>query len=271
MSSRRHTNLQEVRYRRRYIGTVEYHTSRSGYGDASIVAYRFPCQVPEKTGPDFVLIHGIGVSARSYGPTAVALANRGDVHLLDLPGYGRSPRPDRDMTIEDHAAMVVRYLRDKNLDHPVVVGHSMGTQVVAELAADFPEEVDHIALIAPVVVPDARSLPKLGALLLANGLREPPRVTGMALYDYFFRAGVPYMAKQAPHLLGTDMEELAAGVKAKTLVICGEDDPIVPIEWGRRLAAAFAEGWFASVPGPHATMFAAPERIAGLLDEHAHR
>lgn len=271
MSARRHASRGEVHYRRRYIGTVEYHTSRSGYGDASMVAYRFPCQVPEKSGPDFVLVHGIGVSARSYGPTAVALAQHGDVHLLDLPGYGRSPRPDRDMTIEDHAAMVGRYLKEKDLDHPVVVGHSMGTQVVAELAADFPEEVDHIVLIAPVVVPDAHSLPKLGALLLANGLREPPRVTGMALYDYFFRAGVPYMAQQLPHLLGTDMEQLAAGIDAKTLVICGEADPIVPLEWGRRLASLFPEGWFASVPGPHATMFAAPQRIADLIDEHAHR
>ena len=42
----------------------------------------------------------------------------------------------------------------------------MGTQVVAEMAADFPEQVDHIVLIAPVVAPSARSIPKLAGLLL---------------------------------------------------------------------------------------------------------
>lgn len=138
MPARRHASRDEVVYKRRYVGSVEYRTSRVGYGDASLVAYRFACQVPEKTGPDFVLVHGIGVSARSYGPTAVELAQHGDVHLIDLAGYGRSPRPDRDLTIEDHAGLVARYLEDKQLDHPVVVGHSMGTQVVAELAADHP-------------------------------------------------------------------------------------------------------------------------------------
>lgn len=271
MVSRRHASRDEVVYKRRYVGSVEYRTSRTGYGDASLVAYRFDCQVPEKTGPDFVLVHGIGVSARSYGPTAVELAQRGDVHLIDLAGYGRSPRPDRDLTIEDHAALVGRYLEDKQLDHPVVVGHSMGTQVVAELAAGFPDQVDHLVLIAPVVVPSARALPKVARLLLANGLKEPLRVSAMAIYDYLVRAGIPYMIQQTPHLLGSDLEATADRVDAKTLVICGEDDPIVPLDWGRQLAARFRHGWFATVPGPHATMFAAPATVATLIDEHAHR
>lgn len=267
----RHAPREEITYKNQYVGTVEYHTSRCGYGDASMVAYRFPCQVPAKTGPDFVLVHGIGVSARTYGPTAVALADHGDVHLLDLPGYGRSPRPDRDMPIAEHAKIVGQYLAEKNLDHPVVVGHSMGTQVVAQLAADFPEQVDHIVLIAPVVVPDARSLPKALARLLRNGFKEPMEVSLQAMHDYFFRAGVPYMIKQTPHLFEMDLEETARRVSAQTLVICGDDDPLVPLAWGEQLAGAFAHGHFAVVPGPHATMFAAPQRIAELIDEHAHR
>ncbi len=271
MSARRHQSRDEVVYKKRYVGTVEYHTSRTGFGDASLVAYRFPCQVPEKTGPDFVLVHGIGVSAKAYGPTAVELANHGDVHLVDLAGYGRSPRPDRNLSVAEHAALVAQYLTDKQLDHPVVVGHSMGTQVVAELAADFPDRLDHIVLIAPVVVPSARSIPRLAALLLANGLREPPRVAAMAVYDYVVRAGLPYMLQQTPHLLHADLERLAESIDAKTLVICGEDDPIVPLDWGERLAGAFPQGWFATVPGPHATMFASPLKIANLIDEHAHR
>lgn len=269
--SRRHLSRDEVTYKKKYVGTVEYHTSRTGYGHASLVAYRFGCLVPEKTGPDFVLVHGIGVSARSYGPAAVELAKRGDVHLIDLAGYGRSPRPDRDLTIADHALLVARYLADQDLDHPVVVGHSMGTQVVAQLAAVHPEQVDHIVLIAPVVAPDARSLPKVARLLLANGLKEPPYVSALAIHDYLFRAGVPYMIQQTPHLLRADLDAIAERVDARTLVICGTGDPIVPLAWAEQLARRFRHGWFATVPGPHAAMFAAPQAIAELIDEHAHR
>lgn len=269
--SRRHVSRDEVVYKKRYIGSVEYRTSRVGYGDASLVAYRFGCLVPEKTGPDFVLVHGIGVSARSYGPTAVELAKHGDVHLIDLAGYGRSPRPDRDLTIGDHAVLVARYLADKNLDHPVLVGHSMGTQVAAEAAAGFPEQVDRLVLIAPVVAPGFRTVPKVLGLLLANGLKEPPYVSALAIYDYLFRAGVPYTIQQLPHLLRADLEVIAPRVEAKTLVICGDADPIVPRDWAEHLARRFRQGWFATVPGPHATMFASPATIAELIDDHAHR
>ncbi len=262
---------KEVTYKKKYVGSVEYFTSRAWYGDASLVAYTFKCLVPEKTGPDFVLVHGIGVSARSYGPTAVELAQHGDVHLIDLAGHGRAPRPARDLTIGDHALLVGRYLEEQNLDHPVVVGHSMGTQVVAELAASFPDQLDHIVLIAPVIAPEARSLPKVAGLLFANGLKEPPLVAAEAVYDYLFRSGVPYMIQQTPHLLQADLDAIAERVDAKTLVICGLDDPIVPLAWGEQLAGRFRHGWFATVPGPHATMFAAPAAIAGLIDEHAHR
>lgn len=269
--ARRHISRDEAGYRTRYVGSVGYHTSRIGYDDASLVAYRFPCQSPEKTGADFVLVHGIGVSARMYGPTAVELAHRGDVHLIDLAGYGRAPRPGRDISIPDHAELVGRYLEDKRLDHPVVVGHSMGTQVVAEMARQRPETVDRIVLIAPVVAPTLRSLAKVGGRLLANGMKEPSHVSAIAVYDYLFRAGVPYMIQQTPHLLGSDLDEIADGVEALTLVICGEDDPVVPIPWGERLAARFRHGSFATVPGPHATMFAVPGTVARLIDEHSRR
>lgn len=269
--SRRHVTREEVTYKNRYVGTVEYRTSRTGYGYASLVAYRFECVVPGRSGPDFVLVHGIGVSARSYGPTAVELVKHGDVHLVDLAGYGRSPRPDRDLTIADHAQLVARYLADHDLDHPVLVGHSMGTQVVAELAASRPDLVDHIVLIAPVVAPDARSLPRVARLLLADGFKEPLPVTGAAFYDYLFRAGLPYMIQQTPHLLRTDLDGIAGRIDAETLVICGTDDPIVPLEWGRELAARFRHGRFATVGGPHAAMFAAPEAIAALVVDHARR
>ncbi|MFT3834572.1 MAG: alpha/beta fold hydrolase [Micropruina sp.] len=268
--SARHSQREEVTYRRRYVGTVEYHRSRYGHGYASMAVYRFEC-VGERSGPDYVLVHGIGVSAKAYGPTAVELVEHSDVLLVDLPGYGRSPRPDIDMTIADHAKVLSDFLADRNLDHPLVVGHSMGTQVVAELAADYPDQIDHIALIAPVIVPEARSLPGAARLLLRNGRLEPLSVTAMAVQDYLFGAGIPYMMQQTKHLLGARIEELAEQITAKTLVICGDTDPIVPLEWGQYLAASLRHGWYETVPGPHATMFAAPKLIADLLYEHGLR
>ncbi len=96
-------------------------------------------------------------------------------------------------------------------------------------------------------------------------------MTAMAVQDYLFGAGIPYMMQQTKHLLGARIEELAEQITAKTLVICGDTDPIVPLEWGQYLAASLRHGWYETVPGPHATMFAAPKLIADLLYEHGLR
>lgn len=267
----RHASRDESEFTPRKVGGFEYYQSQVGFDDASLMVYRFPCQGEEKAGPDFVLVHGIGVSARAFGPTALLLAREGDVHLVDLAGYGRSPRPDRDMTIADHADLLARYLRTKELDHPVVVGHSMGTQVVAELAARHPAQVDRIVLVAPVMMPDARTAARAGLQLAVNGLREPIAMSAVAVTDYFFRTGVSYMIEQIPHLLGGELEEVAAGVEAEALVLCGDRDPVATPEWGRELADTFPRGRYATVRGPHGAMWVSPKTLAAHIDQHAHR
>lgn len=270
MRSSRHASRDENAFRPQRIGEIEYYRSRVGFGDASIEAYRFPCQ-RGTSGRDFVLVHGIGVSARAFGPTAVLLARHGDVHLLDLAGYGRSPKPARNLTIAEHADLLARYLVARSLDHPTVVGHSMGAQVVAELAARRPELVDHAVLIAPVMTPDARTLLPAARQMLRDALREPPTISAVATLDYLIRSGLSYSSAQTPHLLGHRIEDVMPRIEAKTLVICGTEDPISPPEWGRALAQELPRGWFDTARGAHGAMWVAPKKIAALIDEHAKR
>ncbi len=265
-----HHALDEASFRPRRAGGATYYRSLRRFGDdVSFVARRFPRRPGTEGGPDFVLVHGIGVSSRSYGPTAAALAELGTVYLIDLPGYGDSPRPGHDVSIAEHAAAVASFIRDLGLEHPVVVGHSMGTQVVAQLGADEPDLAGRLVLIAPVVWPDARSFWRAARLLAVDGLREPPIVTVLAMNDYLFRAGIPYMVEQTPHLIGNRMEDVLDGIRVPTLVICGEADPIVPLDWGREVAERIPGGRFATVRGPHVAMFTDAGEIARLITEFA--
>ncbi|WP_157602057.1 alpha/beta fold hydrolase, partial [Promicromonospora kroppenstedtii] len=89
-----------------------------------------------------VLVHGIGSSARAFGRLGDRLVAHCEVHALDLPGYGSTHRLHHDVTIAEHAAAVARYVRrhvlGAGLPVPVLVGHSMGAQVVGQLLADHP-------------------------------------------------------------------------------------------------------------------------------------
>jgi len=99
-------------------------------------------------GPPVILIPGLGCPGSVGNATAKHLAEDHEVHVLQLAGFAGNPAIDRPIpsaTRDD----VIRYIREHQLDHPAIVGHSMGGFVAIWIAETAPD------LIGPVVVVDA--------------------------------------------------------------------------------------------------------------------
>jgi pimeloyl-ACP methyl ester carboxylesterase len=272
MARRSMRSRTEAEYPTGTEGDATYFTRRILYDDLAVVIRRFPpIEGAPTDGRPYVLVHGIGVSSRYFHPSAAELAKYGTVYLVDLPGYGSAPNPHRDVTIADHANVLAHYLEAEGIDRPVLVGHSMGTQVVTQLLLDSPETTDRIVLLAPTMDPDARGFWRAtGRLLRDIVTREPIAVNAIVSVDYFFRCGVPYFLKQTKHLLADRIEDRLPLLAAKGLVIRGDRDGICPEGWARRAAALLRDGSYAEVPGPHVIMFTDPPRVAAFIANHAH-
>src|SRR5687768_4621274 len=82
------------------------------------------------SGPPMVFVHGIAVSSRSFIPLVRALAPWFSCRAVDLPGFGRSQRPETTADVEGLTAALASWLRATgNLD-AVLVGNSAGCQVI---------------------------------------------------------------------------------------------------------------------------------------------
>lgn len=250
---------------RRYRG-AQFFTSRQLHDDLTVVVKRFPG--PEDVAArTYVLVHGIGVSSRYFQPLAAALSTSGRVFLVDLPGYGAAPDPRRDVKLADHAAVLAGFLRQTELANPVIVGHSMGTQVVSLLAERHPDVADTIVMLAPTLEPPARTSWRAIRNLLRDALREPPVVFAIAVTDYLVRCGLPYLLRQLPHMLADRLEDRVSVHRARTLVINGDRDPIVPSAWATELAERHPHATFREVRGPHVIMHTDPAMIARHITE----
>ena len=87
-------------------------------------------------GRDLLFLHGAG-GHMPNDPLIAALATKYRVSAPLLPGYGRSEGEEglRDMLdVTLHALDVLEKLK---LRKPIVVGHSMGGMIAAEMAAIF--------------------------------------------------------------------------------------------------------------------------------------
>jgi pimeloyl-ACP methyl ester carboxylesterase len=255
--------------RRRRRRGVEFFVRAERHADLAVCVKRFPTEVDG--GPVFVLVHGIGVSSRYYHPVSAELAKRGEVYLVDLAGYGAAPNPRRDVSIADHSAVLGEFVESAGLANPVLVGHSMGTQVVSQLAVDRPDLTDRIVLIAPTIFPPERQLWRQALHLGDDILMEYPWVNGIVATDYFVRCGVPYFLAQSKHLLADRIEDRMPAVRARTLVLRGDHDPIVPRDWAREVARLAPDGRFEEVIGPHIVMWSDPVRTAELILGHSRR
>jgi len=219
-------------------------------------------------GPNFVLVHGIGVSARYFQPLAIELARVGTVWLTDLPGYGAVPKPRRTVTIDDHATVLASVIEQAAITDPVLVGHSMGCQVVAALAARSPDVSDRLVLLGPTINPAERSFWWASFRLFQDILREPFRANLVVGTDYFFRCGPAYYIRQLPQLLGDHIEERLVQIEVPTLVIAGERDPVARRGWVNEAARLLPHGTVAFVRGPHVIMFTDPAGVARLIVDH---
>jgi pimeloyl-ACP methyl ester carboxylesterase len=93
-----------------------------------------------------VLVHGWTCDLTFWTGQAAALASRGRVLALDLPGHGRSDAPARDYTMDLFARAVEAVLADGGVARATLVGHSMGTAVVRQVVRRSPGKV--VALVA---------------------------------------------------------------------------------------------------------------------------
>ncbi len=96
----------------------------------------------------FLLIHGWGRSRSDWMPVAEQLGRIAPVVSVDLRGHGASS-PGRDMVLA-HVAGDVRALADRlGLTSVVLVAHSAGGEVAAELARQDPRRVVGLVVIDP--------------------------------------------------------------------------------------------------------------------------
>jgi len=214
--------------------------------------------------PAHVLVHGIGVSARYFRPLSEALERDSHVLAPDLPGFGRSPRPDHALDVAELADVVAALVVDRGLTEPVLVGHSMGAQIVTEVLATRPGLAAGAVLIGPVVDDTARSAVRQGLRLARDLVHESLRSNAVVLADYL-RCGPRRYAATLPHMLGYAIHERLPLVQEPVLVVRGAQDPVAPAAWVDRLAGLAPRGSAHDVPGAgHVAMFLDPEGVRTL-------
>lgn len=212
---------------------------------------------PQADAPSVVLLHGLGSSLQTWDAWAEGLAATHRVVRIDLPGSGLSPPdPAHDYRDERSVQMLVALLNDLGLKRVSLVGHSMGGRIAWTFAAQLPERIDKLVLVAPdgyasfgfeygqpMDVPVTLGLMRhvLPKPLLRMNLRAAYAQTESLsdavttrYHDLILAPG----ARQAmlDRLAQTVLQEpgpLLRQIRAPTLLVWGEADAMIPVSNAR--------------------------------------
>ena len=126
-------------------------------------------------GRPMLLIPGLSSSGDTWKTTVARYQDRFQCHVLTLAGFAGVAPLEQGMLAAVRAE-IPDYIRREHLDHPVIVGHSLGGSLALAIAADHPD------LVGPLVIVD--SLPFLaGAQMQAKTLEDAkPSIAAMRAY-----------------------------------------------------------------------------------------
>src|SRR5262245_21061435 len=208
--------------------------------------------------PPVVLVPGLGVSSSYFVPLLRALAGQADAIAPDLPGFGRTPGPRQALGISKLADALAGFVEELGLKRPLLLGNSLGCQVVVDLAVRRPELAGALALVGPTVDPAAPRFPPQATRLVLDGLREHPLAVPGMVADYL-RVGPRRILATARAALDDPIAAKLTLVTQPTVVVHGSRDPLSPLRWCEHATQLLPEGTLVTIQGAaHAAHWSHP-------------
>jgi pimeloyl-ACP methyl ester carboxylesterase len=214
-------------------------------------------------GPVVLLVHGMAGSSRTWEPVLEDLAAHVTVVAPDLVGHGRSAKPRGDYSLGAQAGFLRDLLIALGHERATVVGQSLGGGIAMQFAYQHPERCERLVLVSAgglgdEVSPVLRALSAPGAEYVLPigfqpfirtavetvtgwvgrvGLRPDPATAEMwraytSLIDPDTRNAFVQTLRSVVDVRGQRVsahDRLYLAAHLPTLVVWGEDDPIIPV------------------------------------------
>eukprot|EP01138_Halocafeteria_seosinensis_P008858 gb/GECG01009054.1/.p1 GENE.gb/GECG01009054.1/~~gb/GECG01009054.1/.p1 ORF type:complete len:714 (+),score=48.93 gb/GECG01009054.1/:1-2142(+) len=173
------------------------------------------------TKPDIVVVHGHSAAHAHWEPIIDSLSKFANLHMVNLPGWGRSPAPaklressDLDEITELHVQFLRGWMSAHNIERAYVVGHSIGGWICANTAYAYPQKFQKLIVTSPCGVVSNMTTGHLWTFLMAYASPQKLLYCGGRILYGIFRSF--YIRNTAEHIAFADYYSQLAAATAYT-------------------------------------------------------
>jgi 2-hydroxy-6-oxonona-2,4-dienedioate hydrolase len=227
--------------------------------------YRVPREQPAPNGATIIMVHGLAVSSRYMLPTALQLAPFYHVYIPDLPGFGKSEKPDHYQNLDEMADTLAEWMSALALPSAVLVGNSLGCQIITRFAVRHPQRVHAAIFLGPTMDIWARSAHQEIGRWLLNIPFEPISLFPIVLRDCI-DIGLRRFVATFRYGLQDSIEAYLPNMHMPTLVVRGARDTVVPQRWAEHVTRLLPQGRLVVVPrAAHDLNYNSPVELLKLI------
>jgi poly(3-hydroxyalkanoate) depolymerase len=247
---------------------------------------RYGIRLGSDSSPPLLIFNGVGANLELVEPFVAALEDV-SVIIFDVPGVGGSPAPMLPYRFSKLSSLTDKLLSRVGFDGPVdVLGVSWGGALAQQFAYRYPARCRRLILAAtsPGVIMVPAELSVLSKLIAPRRYTDPAYMeqVGPEIYGGAYRQDAALLKEHSRHMLapagrGYLYQLLAVWgwtslpwlhkLRQPTLVIHGNDDPIVPLANARILASRVRNGSLHVVDDGHLFIVSSAPEVAAVVQK----
>jgi len=242
-------------------------------------------------GEPLLILHGWGSNSARWQRVKELIEKEGiEVLILDLPGFGITPSPEKPWGREDYINWISQKIKDynpptalppkgrapKNWQKFNLLGHSFGGGLAVKMVTENPEMINKLILCAPAII-KRRSIKAYLFYWVAFLGKKIFSLSGFKLFypfvqkliyklagarDYYVADG---MMKETMKKIGKeeDLEMILEKIKIPTLILWGKRDDVLPLKDAYRIKEKIRDSELKIIPkARHSPHREAPEELA---------
>lgn len=191
---------------------------------------------------NILILPGWGDTRKTFNYLITKLQEDFTVYIIDYPGFGNSPFPNKDLTIYDYTNIIRDFMYDKKIINPIIIAHSFGGRIATLLTGYYKEEIDKLILIDTAGIKRKKKIKvfikeKVYKLLkqikkmLPKNLKEKYHKKLLNIFgssDY--KSLSLNMSKTFQNIIKEDLKDFLPYIEQETLILWGEKDKDTPLK-----------------------------------------
>jgi len=209
---------------------------------------------------NILILPGWGDTRRTFFNIIKVLKECYTVYILDYPGFGYSPFPNRDLDIYQYAELIISFVEKNNIQNPIIISHSFGGRISILMAGLYKTNIKKMILINSAGIKPKKKLKTRIKQLIYKCLKKVGNILPNKIKTIYLEKLISIFGsndfknlnvnirKTFIKVVNEDLSNYLEHIKVSTLLIWGANDQDTPVNDGRIMNSKIEDSGLVIIP-----------------------